>query len=153
MKTLTTAVAVTLWILGTAVGLAESPHMGTWKLDEAKSEIPKGMAKNTTVIYTQEGDKVKITTEGTNDGKALKTTWVGKFDGKPYAIEGSPLYDHIAYTKKDERTNELKTTKDGKVVGTGTIAVAADGKSRVVTVTSPGEEGKKMTAKSVYNKE
>jgi hypothetical protein len=153
MKRLTMAVVVTLWVMGTTSGLAASPHMGTWKLDEAKSEIPKGMAKNTTVIYTQEGDKWKITTEGTHDGKALKTTWIGKIDGKPHAIEGSPLYDHIAYTKKDDRTNDLKATKDGKVVGTGSIVVAADGKSRVVTVTSTGEDGKKITAKSVYNKE
>jgi hypothetical protein len=152
MKKLTVALAVSFWVMGTAIGFA-SPHMGTWKLDEAKSHIAKGAAKNTVVTYTQEGDNWKITTEGTHDGKPLKTTWVGKIDGQPHAIEGSPLYDHIAYTKKDERTNELKATKDGKVVGTGSIVVAADGKSRVVTVTSTGEDGKKVTSKSVYNKE
>jgi hypothetical protein len=153
MKKVSRAVAVSLWIMAAAAGLAASPHMGTWKLDEAKSEIPKGMAKNTTVIYTQEGDKWKITTEGTHDGKAVKTTWVGKIDGKPYAIEASPLYDHIAYTMKNERTNDLKGMKDGKVVGTGSIVVAPDGKSRIVTVHTTGADGKKMTSKAVYNKE
>jgi len=43
--------------------------------------------------------------------------------------------------------------KNGKVVGTGSIVVAPDGKSRVVTVTMAGEDGKKMTGKSAYTKE
>ncbi len=141
--------------MGTAAGFADSPHMGTWKLDEAKSDIPAGMPKNTTVVYSTEvGDKWKITTEGKDkDGKAVKTRWMGKIDGKPYSIEGSLAYDQIAYTKKDEWTNELKGMKNGKVVGTGSIVVAPDGKSRVVTVTMTGEDGKKTTSKAAYNKE
>ncbi len=141
--------------MGTAAGFADSPHMGTWKLDEAKSDIPAGRPKNTTVVYsTEAGDKWKITTEGKDkDGKALKTTWMGKIDGKPYSIEGSPVYDQIAYTMKDERTNELKSTKDGKVIATGSIVVAPDGKSRVVTVTMTGEDVKKTTGKLAYTKE
>ena len=155
MKKLTMAVAVSLWVMGTAIGFAESPHMGTWKLDEAKSKIAGGMVKNTTVVYSVEADgKWKITTEGTDkDGKPVNTTWVGKIDGKPYAVEGNPQFDHIAYTKKNERTNLLKTMKDGKVIATGSIVVAPDGKSRVVTNTFTGEDGKKVTNKSVYNKE
>ncbi len=129
--------------------------MGTWTLDEAKSDIPAGMVKNTTVVYTTEaGDKWKVTTEGKDkDGKAIKTTWVGKIDGKPYAVEGSPVYDQIAYTMKDERTNEMKTMKEGKPIASGSIVVAPDGKSRVVTVTMTGEDGKKATSKAAYTKE
>ena len=155
MKKITIAVAAGLWVLGTAIGFAaDSPQMGTWKLDEAKSDIPAGMVKNTTVVYSAAADdKWKITTEGKDkDGKAVKTTWVGKIDGKPYAVEGSPVYDQIAYTKKDERTNELKTMKGGKVVATGSIVVAPDGKSRVVTVTMTDDDGKKMTSKGAYTK-
>ncbi len=152
--TMTVAVAVGLWAFGTAAGFAASPHMGTWTLDEAKSDIPAGMAKNTTVVYTEEGDQWKITTEGKDkSGKPSKTTWVGKIDGKPYGVEGSAVFDQIAYTKKNERTNELKTTMDGKIIATGDITVAADGKTRVVTVMMTGEDGKKMTSKAAYNKE
>lgn len=154
MKKLTMAVAVSLWVFGTAAGFAGSAHMGTWTLDEAKSDIPAGMAKNMTVVYTEEGDQWKITTEGKDgDGKATKTTWVGKIDGKPYAVEGSGTMDQIAYTKKNDRTNELKSTKDGKAIATGDITVAADGKTRVVTVHMTGEDGKKKTSKAAYTKE
>ena len=68
-------------------------------------------------------------------------------------VEGSAVFDQIAYTKKNERTNELKTTMEGKVIATGDITVAADGKTRVVTVMMTGEDGKKMTSKAAYNKE
>lgn len=154
MNKLAMAGVVSLWVLGTAVGFAASPQMGTWTLDEAKSDIPAGVVKNTTVVYTEEGDKWKITTKGADkDGKAVNTTWVGKIDGQPYAVTGSPVYDQIAYTKKDDRTNELKGMKDGKVVGTGDITVAADGKTRVVTVHMTGADGKKMTSKAAYKKE
>jgi hypothetical protein len=34
-----------------AAKMAASPHMGTWKFNEAKSKIPAGMGKNTTVVY------------------------------------------------------------------------------------------------------
>ncbi len=154
MKKLTMAVAVSVWVMGTAAGLAASPQMGSWTLDQAKSDIPAGMPKNTTVIYAEEGEKWKITTKGTDkDGKPVATTWVGRIDGKPYAVEGSKVYDQIAYTMKNERTNELKGMKDGKVVGTGDIVVAPDGKSRVVTVQWTGEDGKKTTSKSAYKKE
>lgn len=151
MNKITMAVVAGLWVLGTAIGFAES----TWKLDEAKSDVPVGMAKTTKVVYsTEAGDKWKSTTEGKDKGgNAFKTTWVGKIDGQPYAVEGSPVYDQLAYTKRDERTNELTTMKGGKVIGTGSIVVAPDGKSRVVTLTVTGDDGKKTTSKSTYTKE
>ena len=138
-----------------AVGLAADPQMGTWKLDEAKSDIPAGVTKNNTVVYASEADdQIKVTVAGGDkDGKAVNTTWVGKFDGKPYAVTGSPVYDQIAYTKANERTNEMKATKEGKPVATGKIEVAADGKSRTVTIEGTTADGKKVKSKAVYNKQ
>lgn len=150
------AVALGLWFTVVAAGIAaESPQMGTWKLDEAKSNIPAGVNKNTTVVYSSAaGDKVKVTVEGVDkDGKSFNTTWVGKFDGKPYAAKGSAIWDQIAYTVANERTNEMKATKDGKVVATGKIEVAKDGKSRVVTIDGTDAEGKKTKTKAAYNKQ
>jgi hypothetical protein len=43
--------------------------------------------------------------------------------------------------------------KDGKVVGTGRIAVSADGKTRTVTVTLTDAMGKKMSSTAVYDKQ
>src|ERR1700680_707277 len=49
---------------------ATNPHIGTWKLNEPKSKIPAGMGKNSTVVYEEQKDKIKVTVDGVDkDGK------------------------------------------------------------------------------------
>jgi hypothetical protein len=43
---------------------AQSPHMGTWKLNDAKSKFPKGATKNHTVVYEAAGDQTKSRSMG-----------------------------------------------------------------------------------------
>src|SRR6202011_2604107 len=82
MKAKMLLLTLALCFAGTALSFAQSPQRGTWKLDEAKSKIPAGMVKNSTVVYAADGDNIKVTTDGTGgDGKPLHTEWTGKFDG------------------------------------------------------------------------
>jgi len=91
MKARMLLLTLALCFAGTAASFAQSPQMGTWKLDEAKSKIPAGMVKNSTVIYAAEGDSVKVTTDGTGgDGKPIHTEWTGKFDGKDIRSPATP---------------------------------------------------------------
>lgn len=137
-----------------AVSLAQSPQMGTWKLNEAKSKIPAGYMKNTSVAYTMDGDNIKVTTDGTDkDGKPMHTEWTGKFDGKDYPLTGDPGADSRAYTKVDDNTLTLANKMGGKQVTTGRIVVAADGKSRTVKTTGTDSAGKKVSSTAVYEKE
>lgn len=55
MKTKTIGLTLLLSLAASAVCLA-SPHMGTWKLNEAKSKFAPGSPKNHTVVYTAAGD-------------------------------------------------------------------------------------------------
>src|SRR6202165_1520100 len=129
-----------------------SPQMGTWKLNEAKSKIPAGMGKNTTVVYAQQKDKVKVTVEGVDkDGKPTHSVWVGKFDGKAYPTKGNLSWSSAAYKMVNDRTNDITTMKDGKIVWSGRIEVAKDGKSRTVTMHGTGADGKKFKGKAVYD--
>ncbi len=48
---------------------------------------------------------------------------------------------------------DLATRKGGKVVATGQIVVAADGKSRTVTIHQSDSMGKKVTSMAVYDKQ
>jgi hypothetical protein len=132
---------------------ATNPQMGTWKLNEAKSKMPAGMGKNTTVIYAEQGDKIKVTVEGVDkDGKPTHGVWIGKFDGKAYATKGNLSWNSAAYKTVNDRANEITTMKDGKVAWTGRIEVAKDGKSRTVTMSGTGADGKKFKGKAVYDK-
>ena len=154
MKTRIAIVAVALSFVAAAACFAANPHMGTWKLNEAKSKLAPGMGKNTTVIYTEQKDKIKVTVDGVDkNGKPTHSVWVGKFDGKAYPAKGNLPYNSVAYKVVNDRTNDITAMKDGKMVWTGRITVAADGKSRTVTTNGTGAGGKKFNGKAVYDKE
>lgn len=155
MKTRTIVLMMVLCILTLAVSFAaENPNMGTWKLNEAKSKFSPGATKNTTVVYEAAGDNVKVTTDGTSgDGKTVHTEWTGKFDGKDYPVTGSADTDSREYTQVNANTTTFANKKDGKVTLSGKIVVAADGKSRTVTVSGTDPSGKKITSTAVYDKQ
>jgi len=145
--------AVALSLILAAACFAANPHIGTWKLNEAKSKLVPGMGKNTTVTYTEQKDKIKVTVEGVDkDGKPTHSVWVGKFDGKAYALKGNLPYNSIAYKVVNDRTNDITAMKDGKMAWNGRITVAADGKSRTVTINGTDANGKKVKGKAVYDK-
>src|SRR5438067_1581289 len=154
MKTRIAVVAVALSFVAAAACFAANPHMGTWKLNEAKSKLVPGMGKNSTVVYSEQKDKVKITVDGVDkDGKPTHSVWVGKFDGKAYPAKGNLPYNSVAYKVVDDRTNDITAMKDGKTMWTGRIEVAKDGNSRTVTINGTDEAGKKFKTKAVYDKE
>jgi hypothetical protein len=129
-------------------------EMGTWKLNEAKSKLATGVAKNHTVVYEAAGDSVKVTVDGTNsDGSAAHNEWTGKYDGKDYPVTGDPASDTRAYKKVDAHTLDMTIKKGDKVTVTGKIVVAADGKSRTVTTSGTDPQGKKFKSVAVYDKQ
>jgi hypothetical protein len=151
----TVLVALALLLTATATTFAANPLIGSWKLNEGKSKFAPGQAKNTMVTYTPaKGDMVECTVDGVDkDGKPIHWTWVGKFDGKPYPIKGSPAFDTLTYKPVNDRTNETAATKAGKMVMMGTLTVAKDGKSRVVKLTGTDANGKKFTDITYYDKQ
>jgi len=50
-------------------------------------------------------------------------------------------------------TLNLTVKKEGKVTVTGSIVVAADGKSRTVTTTGTDSKGKKVHSTAAYDKQ
>ena len=154
IKTRTMVVTLALSLAAAALCFADSPQMGTWKLNEAKSKLAPGMGKNTTVTYAAaKGDKVEVTVDGVDkDGKPAHSVWVGKFDGKIYPVKGNLPYNAVMYKVVNDHTNDITTMKDGKAMWTGTITVAKDGKSRVVDISGTGADGKKFKAKVFYDK-
>jgi hypothetical protein len=133
---------------------AADPQMGTWKLNEAKSKLNPDAAKITTVVYSAAADSVRVTVDAVEkDGKPAHNEWTGKYDGKDYPVTGDPTSDMRSYKKIDDRTLELTVKNKGKVTVTGSIVVAADGKSRTVSTTATDASGKKVSSTAVYDKQ
>jgi hypothetical protein len=140
-------------VVGLTLCFAENANMGTWELNEAKSNFGPGAPKNHTVVYEAAGDNVKVTVDGVgSNGKPTHTEWTGKLDGKDYPVSGDLNSDTRSVKKIDDRTLEFTAKKGGKVTTTGRAVVAADGKSRTVTVTGTDPTGKKFTSTAVYDK-
>jgi len=154
MKRIVILSTLAVLFVGVTVCLADSPQLGTWKLNEAKSKFGPGATKNHTVVYETSGDSVKVTVDGVDgSGNAVHNEWTGKFDGKYYPVTGDPTSDQRAYRKINNHTLALTGKKDGKVTLTGRVVVSANGRIRTVTTTATGSNGKKTSNRAVYDKQ
>ena len=155
MRTKTVGLALLISFAAGAMCFAgDNPTAGTWKLNAPKSKFGDGATKLENVVWSTAGDQEKVVSDGMDgSGKKVKGEWTGKMDGKDYALTGDASADMRAFKKTDDKTIEITSKKDGKVVGTGTIVVAADGKSRTVTTTMTNAKGEKATSTAVYDKQ
>ena len=153
MRAKSIALTITLVFVAASMAFADSPHMGTWKLNEGKSKLA-GKLRNNTVVYAADGDQIKITVDGVDEnGNAAHNEWTGKFDGKPYPVTGDSNADTRSYTQVNTRTLTFKNEKNGKVTVEGRVVISSDGKSRTVTTTATNAQGKKVTNVAVYDKQ
>ena len=150
-------IGLTLFLSVVAAALcfaADNPMMGTWKLNEGKSKLDPNGPKNNTVVYSADGEKMKITVDGVDaKGKAIHSEWTGTADGKDHPVTGSAGEDTRSYKKIDDRTLEFTSKKGGNVTTTGKVVVSADGKTRTVTHSGTSDDGKKFSSTVVYDKQ
>ena len=154
MKVRSSVLTLAMLFVGFTLCFASNPNLGTWKLNEAKSKITPGSAKNTKVVYEAVGDEMKGTVDGVDgEGKPIHSEWTGKFDGKDYPVTGDPTSDTRAIKQTDDHHLEITGKKGGKVTTTGHVVVSTDGKSRTLTLTGTDAKGKKFKNTYVYDKE
>ena len=154
MKAKAIVMTLALGFIGTALCLAADGFIGTWKLNEVKSKLAPGTPKNTTVVYAVMGDNIMVTIDGTDAaGKPTHTEWMGKYDGKDYAVTGDSTSDMRSVTKIDDHTLTFSVKKGDKVLFTGRIVLSADGKTRTVTTEGTDSSGKMINSIAVYDKQ
>jgi hypothetical protein len=154
MKAKTVVLTMALCFIGIGMCFAQKSLMGTWKLNEAKSKLAPGAAKNHTVVYEAVGDDVKVTIDGTDAaGNPTHSEWTGKFDGKEYPVTGDANSDTRFYDQRSVHKTGFTAKKDKKVTLTGTIILSTDGKSRTVVTSGTDAQGKKFKSTAVYDKQ
>jgi polyisoprenoid-binding protein YceI len=147
---------------GAVAAQATESLAGSWKLNAAKSKYdPAALAnKSGTVTYAFSGKNVTATVDQVNaqDQKVhveytatldgADHPWKGPIDGKPNTTQ-----DAVSFKKLDAHTYHVENKLKGKVMTTNHIVVAADGKSRTVTITGTNAQGQKIHHVVVYDKQ
>jgi hypothetical protein len=151
-----TVVILSLGVSG-AILAQDNNSLGTWKLNVEKSKYNAGMPKSLTRTVKAQGDSVKYSYEGVNaDGGPLAYSFTVKYDGNDYSVTGSGMpdgADTIAIKRIDPNTFQSTLKRAGKVVGTATTAVSANGKVTTLTYKGTDEGGKPTNRMSVFDKE
>jgi hypothetical protein len=135
--------------------LAQSDlHVGTWKLNLAKSKYDPGPPPQSQTRTWDASGKVSV--EGVNAaGKPIAYGYTVKTDGKGYATTGAiPNGADTVTTKRiDAYTFAATFTKGGEQVETATLGVSKDGK--VLTLMGKGVDasGKPFNNVLVYDRQ
>ncbi|MFK2873581.1 hypothetical protein ISP13_08555 [Dyella lipolytica] len=108
------------------LAMAQSAFEGTWKIDLNKVQ----MSKKPDILLLQ---------NGVFQCKTCVPAISVKADGEDHSVTGHPYFDSIAVDVVDDHTIRETDKKGGKVVGTSTTAVAADGKTAVVDFTDSSD--------------
>ena len=158
MKNLFTVVSVVVLALaGSGLVFAQTDaHMGSWKLNVAKSKFAPGQTlKSETRTYEPTGDGYKFSGERVDaDGSTHPESFTVKYDGKDTPFTGDAYgADTLAVKLVDANHLEATEKKGGKLLYTTKVVVSSDGK--VMTIANKGktESGQPIKVTLVYDKQ
>jgi cytochrome c-type biogenesis protein CcmE len=127
------ALVVAVLAAGSLLLAQDSPFVGTWKLNVAKSKYNPGPAPQS---QTRTWDAMgMVMVNGVNAaGKQMSYGYTIKDDGKEYATMGAipNTADKISSKKVDANTFEATFTKAGSQVETTTFKVSDGGKTLTI---------------------
>ncbi|HXX17805.1 MAG TPA: hypothetical protein VEJ46_00230 [Candidatus Acidoferrum sp.] len=158
-KLLALAALVVVGILSSSPLLAqESPFVGTWKINLAKSKFAGAPApKSETRTVVTQGNGWKLSFDGVAaDGSKISWSFTTNLDGKPAPVTGSGApsgADMLAVKRIDANTVTTSYLKAGKEVRTSRSTVSADGKVTTITAKFTDASGEPVTTVTVWDKQ
>jgi hypothetical protein len=149
---------VVLAISNSSSVLAQTdPFIGTWKMNPAKSKFTPGPARKSEVRIVESSPMgMKVSVDRTNgDGTNQQFNYTTNLNGTSYPITGIAPYgaDSVSEQLTSANTLSFSLTKSGKVVGTGSSVVSADGKTLTLTSKGTDEKGKAISSIVQYEKQ
>jgi hypothetical protein len=132
-------------------------HIGTWKLNVAKSKFNPGPGyKSETRTYTPTADGYKFEGERVNqDGSTQKYGFTVKYDNKDYPVTGKDPggADTIAVELVDASNIESSSKKGRDVLYTSKVVVSQDGKVMTITTKGKNPDGEPFDNIQVYDRQ
>jgi hypothetical protein len=152
------AFAILTVVVTTSLFAQDSPLLGTWKLNLAKSKFEPGQApKSLTRTITAQGGGAKYSFEGVAaDGSSISYSFVTNYDGKDSMVEGTGMpggADTAALKRVSAEKTEGILKKGGKEVGKTITELSNDGKTATVKSHGKTADGKEFSVVSVYDKQ
>ena len=153
----TVVAATSLVVLGgTTLAQSANAHVGTWRLNLAKSKYSPGPALKSGITKIESaGGGVKYTVDQVGaDGTARHWEYTANYDGKDTPVIGNnPDADTVALTQVNPTTVRIVNKKDGRVTTTVTSVVSGFGRMRTVTTTGRNAIGQTVNNVVLYEKQ
>lgn len=136
----------------------DSPFIGTWKLNTAKSKVEgSAMPKSLTRTVTADGTGLKYVFDGVAaDGTAFTYSFSSNFDGKASPVTGNGMpggADSLVLKRIDAHKTTGVLSKAGKPVGRSEAEVSSDGKSTTIKSKAKNADGMEVSSVSVFDKQ
>jgi hypothetical protein len=154
------AFALVIVVAVSVMGWAEDVQTGRWTLNLAKSQFKTSAAPKTQIVtITPEGkDGVKVAADVVRaNGARAAFSYAGQYDGKenPRTETGDGAVPGQMVTMKrlDNHTVERITYLKGKKLVIEKWEISRDGKTRTVTQSGVGTDGKPVDNVLVYEKQ
>jgi len=140
-------------VVSTALLAAESPFVGTWKLNTGKSRSTPGTAvKEMTVTFEAVGNESKRGPTGTDgDGQPINQDSTIAWDGRDHAIDAPGMT--VAVKQVNDRTLSVTVKQEGKVVDSVRAVVSKDGKTMTSYEKGQDPKGRKLDNTDVFEKQ
>ena len=139
---------------------AADVQTGTWKLNVAKSHFQTSTApRSQLVTILPDGkDGIKLSVDiVTANGDKSSIAYAAQYDGKEYSRTetgaGAVPGQTVSLTRIDNRTAERIAYLKGKKLTTEKWEISSDGRTRTVTQTGVGADGKPVNNVLVYEKQ
>lgn len=146
--------AITACIVTGALLAADSPFVGSWKMNPEKSKVGESGIGQTAVQVEAIPNGLKSTISGVNaKGDPTNFSYEATFDGKPGAVTGYPNVDTVSLHQVNPHSIKATGTKGDKLVYTDHRTVSKDGKTMTIERDAVTPEGKKYHATLVFDRQ
>lgn len=145
---------ITACIVTGALLAADSPFVGSWKMNPEKSKVGESGIAQTSVQVEAVPNGLKSTVSGTNaKGDPINFTYAATFDGKAGAVTGYPTIDTVSLHKVNAHSLKATGMKGDKLVYTDHRTVSKDGKTMTIERDAVTPDGKKYHATLVFDRQ
>lgn len=139
---------------------AQDVQTGHWTLNLAKSQFKTSPSPKTQIVTISPAGKdgVKVTADVVRaNGAKAAFAYAGQYDGKEYPRtetgDGAVPGQTVTLKRIDSRTIERITYLKGKKLVIEKWEISRDGKTRIVTQSGVGPDGKPVDNVLVYDKQ